>query len=88
MGHAKKKREDVTSEYALFRVILDHLWNLNDGGIASLASAAGVSGSTLYFWRNGDVTTPRIDTLTKVGKALGYEMVFKRLKRAPLRRVK
>ena len=48
---------------------------------------AGVSDQTLYNWHNGLTKKPRIDTLTKVAEALGYEIVVVLKATNKLRRV-
>lgn len=80
--------DDVTSEYRIFSQILVMLWGLNgEAEMKELAKASTVGVSTLYAWKSGYTQTPRIDTLTKVAKAMGYEIVLKRTRRAPLRAV-
>lgn len=51
-----------------------------------VAETAGVSDQTLYNWHNGLTHKPRIDTITKVAKALGYEIVLELRETRRLRR--
>ena len=41
-----------------------------------LSETAGVSQQTLYNWHHGVTCKPRIDTLTKVADALGYDLTL------------
>jgi DNA-binding phage protein len=41
-----------------------------------LSETAGVSQQTLYNWHHGITSKPRIDTLTKVAAALGYDLTL------------
>jgi DNA-binding phage protein len=84
-----KNADDIDSEYRIFSQILVLLWNTHgQAAMRELAHASGVGESTLYSWKLGTTMTPRIDTLTKVAKALGYEIVLKRTRRAPIRAVR
>ena len=49
---------------------------LNDYDIESVASAADVHVTTLYHWLDGRTTGPRITTMQKVAKAIGYKIVL------------
>lgn len=51
-----------------------------------VAETAGVSQQTLYNWHNGYTHKPRIDTITKVANALGYEIVLELKETHRLRR--
>ena len=77
----------------LFLSVLDCLWRYNDAEKRAIAEEAGCSWVTLYNWCSGKTTHPRIDTLTNVGRALGFQIVLKRDTAIPkpergLRRVK
>ena len=81
-----KSADDFESEYRIYASIIGLLWSLNgEAEMKELAKASKVGVSTIYAWKNGTTITPRIDTLTKVARALGYEIVLKRSRRAPLR---
>ena len=45
-------------------------------GVRGIADSAGVSGVTLYYWMRSGPKAPRLDTLTKVAKALGFSIKF------------
>jgi hypothetical protein len=84
-----KSAEDISSEYRIFNEILVMLWRLNgEAEIRELAAASNVGASTLYAWRGGATITPQIGTLTRVARSLGYEIVLKRTRRAPIRAVR
>jgi transcriptional regulator with XRE-family HTH domain len=84
-----KNADDIESEYRIFNEILVMLWRLNgEAEIKELAHASGVGVSTLYAWRSGYTISPQIRTLTRVARSLGYEIVLKRTRRAPLRQVR
>lgn len=57
------------------------------GAILHLAQLAGVSYQTVHNWKYGVTMAPRIDTLTKVAQALGYEITLKKSAR-PGRKLK
>jgi len=48
----------------------------------SVAQTAGVATSTVYFWLEGKVKTPRLDTVVKVADAIGFELTLRRKGRA------
>lgn len=85
-----KRREEIRSEYALFAIVMRHLWTLTHQELVYLARISSVSETTLYNWRNGYVTTPRLDTLTRVSKNIGYKITFQQIKskKPKLERVK
>lgn len=53
-------------------------WN-----IISVANAAEVSPTTIYYWLDGTVNLPRLDTIVKVAEAIGYELVLSPIERSP-----
>lgn len=76
--------DEFQSEYAIFMHIVRHLWELKgEAEMRHLADCAEVHFTTLYNWRSGVVSKPRIDTLVKVAHALGYELCWKRTKKRP-----
>ena len=89
MGQAKFARStEISSEFEVFMFVMKHIWTLHGVELEILANRAEVSSQTLYNWRNGYVTKPRIDTVSKVLKAMGYELTWKKSKSTPkLRRV-
>lgn len=64
------------SEYQMFRVILRRLWGLSGREVALLAVKAQVDSSTLYNWKAGRVISPRLDTLSRVARELGYNITL------------
>ena len=42
--------------------------------VCSTAEAAGVSDQTIYNWLVGKTRKPRLDTITKVASAIGFEL--------------
>lgn len=53
----------------------------------SVAEAAGIVPSTIYFWLSGKTRKPRLDTVIKVAGVLGYHVELVR-KKVELRLVK
>lgn len=74
----------------LFLDIIYQLIDLSDKQRKDIAHEANVHWTTLYSWIAVRTFTPRIDTLSRVARALGYDIVLKRIgtKRAPVRRIK
>lgn len=83
-----ERNEGLISEFEAFQSIIRHLWTLNgEAEMKELAEAAQVSIGTLYLWKSGVTTRPRIDTLTKVARIMGYDLVLRRRRRPTLRTV-
>jgi DNA-binding phage protein len=79
MARNKKIRIDTEERRtALFLQVLGCLWRYSDIEKKAVAEEAGCHWTTLYNWCAGKTTHPRIDTLTKVAAALGFEIVLKR----------
>lgn len=74
--------------HKVFLEIIGMLWGHNDAGLKDLADAAGCHWVTLYAWRSGRTTAPRLDKIAGVALALGYEITLLRRKRPTLRAVK
>lgn len=89
MGRARKV-ETADQRERLFLDVIGHLMRYNDGEKQYIADEAEVHWTTLYNWCAGKTTKPRIDTLSRVARAMGYEIVLKRAKAKPpkLRRIK
>ena len=89
MGQVKYARStEIDSEFEVFMFVMRHLWTLTGTELNVLAHRAEISPQTLYNWRTGYVTKPRIDTISKVLRAMGYELTYRKSKAAPrLRRV-
>jgi len=87
---AKETRQfnEVSSEFEVFRVILRHLWQLNQAGTKELSSASKVGLSTIEKWKYGITHSPRIDTMSKVLFALGYDMRAVKRRKPNLRSVR
>jgi hypothetical protein len=84
-----KSVDDIDSEYRIFSQIIGILWTMpGEAALIELAKASNVGKSTLYSWKAGATLTPQIGTLTRVAHSLGFEIVMKRTRRAPLRTVK
>jgi len=73
---AKLKIQDDDQREKIFMEILSLLWS-EEKDFKTLSQKAGVSISTLYNWAELKVFAPRIDTLSKVARALGYEIVLR-----------
>lgn len=70
------------------QIFVDLVGQLGTANIPWVAQQAEVCPATVYNWLNGDTLTPRIDTLCKVAKVMGYEIVLKRVKGYKLKAVK
>ena len=70
------------------QLFIDLLAIIGTTNLYWLADQACVAHGTLYNWLDGKTMKPRIDTLTKVAKACGYEIVLKRVKGTRLKLVK
>lgn len=55
-------------------VSLLHTEYYSGKSVESMAVQAGVATTTLYFWMEGKVKKPRIDTLVKVATSLGKDI--------------
>ena len=83
---AKKAKQYVERE-AIVDQIVDIIDGLNDQGKKDLADEAEVHWTTMYNWISGKVRKPRIDTLAKVARALGYDIALRAKHKARLRKV-
>lgn len=81
MPQRKRKPLPLDSRTALFWSIINLLINKGRQSHKDIAQSAEISPSTIHNWCYGTVTRPRIDTLTKVAGALGYEIVLKKPRR-------
>lgn len=93
MALRKKKKIGLNTERERERLFLDiigHLSRYNDDEKKGIAEEAGVHWTTLYSWCSYKTFAPRIDTLSKVARAMGYDIVLKRTKaaKAVIRRIK
>lgn len=79
MARRKVKLDTDDQRASLFMEIIGHLMRYNDEEKRNIAEEAGVHWVTLYSWCSGITQKPRIDTLSKVAEALGYEIVLKRV---------
>lgn len=78
MRSALKLNEDTREE--VFLDILQELWKFNDEGIKTIAEEAGCHWVTLYTWKSGRTTAPRIDKLAAVARVLGYNIILQKTK--------
>jgi DNA-binding phage protein len=83
-----KKLTKLDQRTKLLLDMIDILWQYNDAGLCDLAAEAGVHWTTLYNWKAGKTTHPRIDTLVKVATVLGMEIRLVKIKKPKLRLVK
>ncbi len=82
----KKIKPDYDYDAEVFEQIKDELKSYNIGWVSE---AAGVVPSTLYFWLDGQTRYPRLSTIVKVAKTLGYRLELAKIKgRGKLRIVK
>lgn len=59
-------------------LFLDLVTELQGYDLTSVANAAEVSYSTPWNWLYGPTVSPRLNTLIKVGKAIGMSLEWKR----------
>ena len=57
----------------LHEMVYKQNWRVQD-----IADKAGVHQTTLNNWMTGKTVAPRLDTLTKVGDTVGYEITLRR----------
>lgn len=76
------KIKEVRDQLARTQLFLDLLTEIRNSGwnFEALAEEAGVAEATLYFWLNGYVKHPRIDTISKVATALGFDVRLYRVR--------
>ncbi len=76
------KIKEVRDELKRTQLFLDVITAIRDSGwnLEALAEEAGVADSTIYFWLNGYVKHPRIDTICKVAAALGFDVRLYRVR--------
>lgn len=60
------------------QLFLDLVAELQGYDLTTVADAAEVSYSTLWNWLYGPTVSPRLNTLIKVGKAIGMSLEWKR----------
>lgn len=78
---ADQQRDD------LFLEVIDKLYHYEGKALLSLAESAGVHYTTLYNWKT--VTfSPRLNTLVRVGAALGMRLIWLKAKPAKLLSIK
>lgn len=68
----KTMRVPVRHKDDVFQVLLGLIHS--HGHLSRLAKQADVSTQTLYNWMHKSVTYPRLSTVIKVAKALGYKV--------------
>ena len=76
------------SRHELFLQIITLLWDYNDAGLCELAQTANCHWTTLYKWKSGGTTAPRLDKIAAVALAMGYDIVLTKRSKPALRRVK
>lgn len=77
-----KRKHSLDTEEARERLFLDiigHLLRYNDAEKRAIAENAEVHWTTIYNWTHGQTINPHIHTLARVARALGYDIVLKRI---------
>ena len=74
------KKHLVLNSVKAFDQLKELVWEYN---IEYLAGAAGVCQATLYNWCDGTTQHPRLTTVVKVAKAMGYEVTFVKTGKKP-----
>jgi len=67
------KKHLILNSVKAFDQLKELVWEYN---IGYLAGAADVCQATLYNWCDGTTQHPRLTTVVKVAKAMGYEVTF------------
>jgi DNA-binding phage protein len=65
---------ELLNEKAQMEIFEEVKSYLIDYNIQSVAEIAEVCPATLYFWMDGTTQSPKLETVTKVAWALGYEL--------------
>ena len=73
---------------AIFLQVIDELQEYTDYGKRDIAEQAGVHWTTLYYWIAGRTQKPRLDTVCRVARALGFDLSLVRRNTKGLRLVK
>ena len=81
----RKYKRKVDERTEVFLVVVGHLEAYSDQGLKDIAYEADVHWTTLYNWKSYKVTHPRIDTLVRVARALGYDVQLTTTKKPKLR---
>lgn len=81
-------REQRAAWIGRLKLVNDICDRLEGQDLTHIADRAKVSPSTLYMWMNGDVHAPRIDTLTRVARILGFRIDLIRERKRRLTSVK
>jgi DNA-binding phage protein len=79
---AKAKLKHLISEAETIKIFEEVKDILKDYSIQSVADVSGVRTSTMYFWLDGTTRCPRLDTIVKVAKAMGYELQLAKTEKA------
>jgi DNA-binding phage protein len=66
-----------TDLFGIFQELKHELYKWN---IESVAADAHVSPSTIYFWMAGKTHFPRLDTISRVADAVGFEIRLVKIK--------
>jgi len=75
----------VRTKINIFEQLLGIIHGYN---VEWLSEASGVAQATIYFWLDGTTTRPRLDTISKVAKVVGYRLCLTRDSAPRLRSVK
>lgn len=86
MALARKRASSLDSEREREKLFLDViaiLLRYNDAEKRQIAEDAEVSWVTFYAWCSGKTIAPRISTLARVARVLGFEIVLSRNTKLP-----
>ena len=83
MDKSNIKKQDfieihLSDRESIFVEIIYDLLLLSDNEKRAVALDADVHWTTLYSWVSFRTRTPRIDTICRVAKALGYDVILRR----------
>jgi DNA-binding phage protein len=74
-------QNNVDEREIVFVEVIYDLLMLSDHERKEIADSAGVHWTTLYAWMSVKTRKPRLDTVCRVARALGYEVILKRTSR-------
>lgn len=78
LSKAQFLHNNIDERETVFVEVIYDLLMLNDHERREIAKNAGVHWTTLYSWMSAKTKKPRLDTVCRVARALGYEVILKR----------
>lgn len=75
------KKNNLDRRTTIFLEIIGELFKYDNAGLEQLAESASIHWVTLYNWKSGKTSLPRLDTITRVAVAMGYELRLVRVRK-------